>query len=48
MFTIIAFWRTKLASRTTLFLLAVIALLLGSASVNADANCLPVSLNIRA
>lgn len=43
MFTSIACWRSTLASRTALFLLAAITLLFGSARVSADANCQPVN-----
>ena len=44
MFTIISLWRTKLANRiTTKFVLAATALLLGSASVSADATCRTVN-----
>ncbi len=44
MFTIISLWRTKLANRiTTKFVLAAIALLLGSASVSADTTCRTVN-----
>lgn len=44
MFTIISLWHTKLAKRiTTKFVLAASALLLGSASVSADAACRTVN-----
>jgi hypothetical protein len=44
MSTIISLWRTKLANRiTTKFVLAATVLLLGSASVSADATCRTVN-----